>query len=142
MASSTHWYDFHWNLFIDKIWIYLLDKLEVIRLQRNNRLGLIAEPMIQAIGRSKFEDGLTPRIPGEVLWDCISVQKNLWVTSVLWNLCCLIWKVSIVVWNPKQAVGVAVILWAPCLLEKGSFYVIGKQTSGLLCSQLYVWPKK
>ena len=42
------------------------------------------------------------------------------------------------VWNPKLAVGVAVILWAPCLLKKGSFYIIGKQTNGLLCSPLYV----
>ena len=41
------------------------------------------------------------------------------------------------VWNPKLAMGVAVILWAPCLPKKGSFYIIGKQKSGLLCSQLY-----
>ena len=43
-----------------------------------------------------------------------------------------------VFWNLKLAVGVAVILWSPCLLKKGSFYIIGKQTSGLLCSQLYI----
>ena len=41
--------------------------------------------------------------------------------------------------NPKLAVGVVVILWALCLLKKGSFYIIGKQTSGLLCSQLYLF---
>ena len=39
--------------------------------------------------------------------------------------------------NPKLAVGVALILWVPCLLKKGSFYIIGKQTSGFPCSQLY-----
>ena len=42
------------------------------------------------------------------------------------------------VWNPELVVGVAVILWAPCLLKKGSFHIIGKQTSSLLCSQLYI----
>ena len=42
------------------------------------------------------------------------------------------------VWNPKLALGVAVILWVPCLLKKESFYIIGKQTSGFLCSQLYI----
>ena len=42
------------------------------------------------------------------------------------------------VWNPKLALGVAVVLWAPCLLKKWSFYIIGKQTSGFLCSQLYI----
>ena len=42
------------------------------------------------------------------------------------------------VWNPKLAVGAALILWVPCLLKKGSFNIIGKQTSGLLCSQLYI----
>ena len=35
------------------------------------------------------------------------------------------------------------ILWAPCLLKKRSFYIIGKQTSVFLCSQLYlfIWNK-
>ena len=42
------------------------------------------------------------------------------------------------VWTAKLAVGMAVILWAPCLLKKGSFYIIGKLTSGLLCFQLYI----
>ena len=42
------------------------------------------------------------------------------------------------VWNPKLAVGVAVNLWASCLLKKGSFYIIGKQTSGFPCSILYI----
>ena len=34
--------------------------------------------------------------------------------------------------------GVVVVLWAPFLLKKGSFYIIGKQTSGFLCSQFYM----
>ena len=32
----------------------------------------------------------------------------------------------------------AAILWAPCLLKKCSFYIIGEQTSGLFCSQFYL----
>ena len=42
------------------------------------------------------------------------------------------------IWDPKLALGVAVILWVSCLLKKCSFHIIGTQTSGLFCSQLYL----
>ena len=32
----------------------------------------------------------------------------------------------------------AEISWVPCSLKKGSFYIIGGQTSGLFCSHLYI----
>ena len=44
----------------------------------------------------------------------------------------LIGKVLIVVWNPKLAVVVAVISWAPCLLKKGSFYIINNPNDGFM----------
>ena len=33
------------------------------------RLGLVADPVTQAIGGSEFEDGLMPGSPGDVLYD-------------------------------------------------------------------------
>ena len=40
-------------------------------------LGLVADPVIQAIGRSEFEDGLRPGSPELILSDQRSVRTNL-----------------------------------------------------------------
>ena len=41
----------------------------LVQIVKRTRLGFVADPVIQAIGRPDFEDGLRPRSPGEVLSD-------------------------------------------------------------------------
>ena len=53
----------------------------------------------------------------------------------------LIWKFSIVAWNPKLGLGMVELSQKPDPYEKYSFYFIVSLVYGLLCSLLYILTK-
>ncbi len=68
------------------------------------RLGLVADPVIQAIGRLDFEDGLRAGTTVEVITDTHSVNTNPEVSvRPLWE----VWQIHSCTqraYNPKPAV--------------------------------------